>query len=167
MNIVLLNDDLKNTDPNKYWMPDKIITDIRTGDVKKTLYVNAWDPWSFIGNGHCNDNTMDGHWGCLSNMSMLGWGITNPHIKFMQINETDGSIIKTEPTSNIIRMRHALITQLSHLGSNNMLKTYPVEKGLVGGFRKSQKVKHSKSSNSSKKLSPTGKRKTSKTPKHT
>ena len=42
-----------------------------------TLFVNAWDPWSLIGNGNSMDNSLDGYWGRSSNMSVLGWTFTN------------------------------------------------------------------------------------------
>ena len=42
-----------------------------------TLYINAWDPWSIIGNGNAGDTSLDGYWGRNSNMSVLGWSMTN------------------------------------------------------------------------------------------
>ena len=46
------------------------------------LYVNAWDPWSIIGNGNERDNSLDGSYGRCSNMSVLGWSVTNTKIKY-------------------------------------------------------------------------------------
>lgn len=57
-------------------IPDVLETD----DLTKTMYVNAWDPWSLIGNGNECDNSLDGHWGRISNMAVLGWWATNPHM---------------------------------------------------------------------------------------
>lgn len=54
-------------------------------DYTKTLYVNAWDPWSIIGNGNENDSSLDGYWGRSSNMSVLGWAVTNPYMKYVGI----------------------------------------------------------------------------------
>lgn len=54
-----------------------------TADLENTVYVNAWDPWSLIGNGNDRDNSLDGYWGRCSNMSVLGWLKTNPSMKFM------------------------------------------------------------------------------------
>ena len=54
-------------------------------DVEHTLYVNAWDPWSLIGNGNQRDRSLDGYWGRNSNMAVLGWYITNPHITFVEV----------------------------------------------------------------------------------
>ena len=45
-----------------------------------TLYINAWDPWSIIGNGNAGDISLDGHWGRNSNMSVLGWSMTNSRL---------------------------------------------------------------------------------------
>ncbi len=50
-----------------------------------TLYVNAWDPWSLIGNGNSGDRSLDGAWGRCSNMSVLGWSLTNNKIKIIQV----------------------------------------------------------------------------------
>ena len=35
----------------------------RDKDIDRTLYVNAWDPWSMIGNGNARDNSLDGWYG--------------------------------------------------------------------------------------------------------
>ena len=42
-----------------------------------TLFINAWDPWSMIGNGNKADKSLDGYWGSVSNMAYLGWPFTN------------------------------------------------------------------------------------------
>ena len=56
-------------------IPDVLFTtDTNPAD---TLYINAWDPWSIIGNGNAGDDSLDGHWGINSNMSVLGWSMTN------------------------------------------------------------------------------------------
>ena len=44
------------------------------------LFINAWDPWSIIGNGNFADNSLDGYWGRSSNLSVLGWPMTNPEL---------------------------------------------------------------------------------------
>jgi hypothetical protein len=53
-----------------------------TQDLENTVYVNAWDPFSLIGNGNEMDNSLDGHWGRASNMAVLGWLPTNPLMGF-------------------------------------------------------------------------------------
>lgn len=52
-------------------------------DLWTTLWINAWDPWSLIGNGNEQDNSLDGSWGRISNMAILGWRFTNPSLKFV------------------------------------------------------------------------------------
>jgi len=58
-------------------IPESLFSD---KELSTTLYVNAWDPWSLIGNGNEHDGSLDGFWGRNSNMSVLGWGVTNPFI---------------------------------------------------------------------------------------
>ena len=57
-------------------------------DLEGTLYVNAWDPWSIIGNGNGRDGSLDGYWGRSSNMSVLGWSKTNNKLKYVGIKFT-------------------------------------------------------------------------------
>lgn len=64
------------------FIPDTLDTDV---DMEKTLYINAWDPWSMIGNGNDRDGSLDGHWGRCSNMAVLGWSLTNPSIKYRAV----------------------------------------------------------------------------------
>jgi len=67
---------------------DVFIPDIlysKDEDVDNTLYVNAWDPWSLIGNGNSRDRSLDGYWGRYSNMAVLGWSITNPQLTFVAV----------------------------------------------------------------------------------
>lgn len=65
------------------YIPDCLETH---NDIPNTMFVNAWDPWSLIGNGNGRDNSLDGHWGRVSNMAILGWLPTNPHMAFIPIN---------------------------------------------------------------------------------
>jgi O-acetyl-ADP-ribose deacetylase (regulator of RNase III) len=57
------------------FIPDVLFTTDTTPT--DTLYINAWDPWSIIGNGNAADDSLDGNWGRNSNMSVLGWSMTN------------------------------------------------------------------------------------------
>lgn len=45
------------------------------------MFVNDWDPWSFIGNGNFSDDTMGGHIGRTTALAVLGWPVTNPYLK--------------------------------------------------------------------------------------
>jgi hypothetical protein len=53
--------------------------------LRSTLYVNEWNPWSLIGNGNGKDKSLNGQWGRISNMSVLGWSATNPHLKYTAV----------------------------------------------------------------------------------
>ena len=53
---------------------------ISTGELDKTLLINAWDCWSSPGNGNRKDNSVDGHMGANTCIGYLGTGITNPHL---------------------------------------------------------------------------------------
>lgn len=64
------------------FIPDTLDTD---DDMEHTLYVNAWDPWSLIGNGNVRDSSLDGYWGRCTNMAVLGWSLTNPHIQYRAV----------------------------------------------------------------------------------
>jgi hypothetical protein len=49
--------------------------------IGRTLYVNAWDPWSIVGNGNESDRSLDGFWGRSTDMAMRCWPMANPNIK--------------------------------------------------------------------------------------
>lgn len=59
-----------------------MLTYLEDADLDTTMYVNAWDPWSLIGNGNERDGSLDGFWGRSSNMAVLGWLPTNPDMIF-------------------------------------------------------------------------------------
>jgi len=48
--------------------------------IKESLLVNAWDPWSMVGNGNNGDNSLDGFWGRCTAMAVLCWPLTNPYV---------------------------------------------------------------------------------------
>ena len=78
------------TTTEKFNQPDNHVPAIFFGLHKdtseRTLYVNAWDPWSIIGNGNSADGSLDGFFGRHSNMSVLGWSMTNPFMTFVECN---------------------------------------------------------------------------------
>lgn len=80
--IEVLGYDFKNKEFNGGYIPRMLDDD---SDVEHTLYVNAWDPWSIIGNGNNRDNSLDGYWGRCSNMAVLGWSETNPFLKYRAV----------------------------------------------------------------------------------
>jgi len=64
----------------------KIFLDRLAGDAKSSLsdslLVNAWDPWTFVGNGNSMDQSLDGKFGRNTPMAVLCSPWTNPFIKY-------------------------------------------------------------------------------------
>lgn len=50
-----------------------------------TLYQNAWDPHSFVGNGNFADNSLDGYMGRNTLMHFLCWPYTNQNIIYKKL----------------------------------------------------------------------------------
>ena len=48
------------------------------GGLANRLFVNAWDPHSFVGNANFTDASMDGYYGRCTAMALLCWPVTNP-----------------------------------------------------------------------------------------
>ena len=82
-NIEVLGYDFKKKQFNGGFIPN--IFEDSSEDIENTLYINAWDPYSIIGNGNNNDRSLDGYYGRSSNMSVLGWSITNPYLTYVYI----------------------------------------------------------------------------------
>lgn len=80
--IEVIGYDIENKDFNGGFIPHLLETD---DNIEHTLYVNAWDPWSLIGNGNERDRSLDGYWGRCSNMAVLGWSETNQEMAYMAI----------------------------------------------------------------------------------
>lgn len=74
-NIKLIDGNKKN-----YFIPDIFYNNKYKIDYSNTLFMNAWDPWSFVGNGNYMDNSLDGYYGRESNLALLCWPLTNPYI---------------------------------------------------------------------------------------
>lgn len=65
----------------EFVVPDSFST-ISQKEMGKTLYINAWDSWSMVGNGNEEDNSLDGFWGRSSALSALCWPLSNPYINY-------------------------------------------------------------------------------------
>tara|TARA_B110001450_G_scaffold222440_1_gene219012 strand:- start:144 stop:1067 length:924 start_codon:yes stop_codon:yes gene_type:complete len=52
---------------------------------ENTLYQNAWDPHSMVGNGNYGDNSLDGYFGRHTGIHFLCWPQTNPNIKYIKL----------------------------------------------------------------------------------
>lgn len=50
-------------------------------DTSRTLFINAWDPWSFAGNGNKGDNSLDGYIGRVTNIALSSWPCTNTYLQ--------------------------------------------------------------------------------------
>jgi len=61
------------------------------GRLPRALVVNAWDCWSFIGNGNFLDESLDGYIGRCTALAVLGWPKTNPYLT------QDGNMVKVTP----------------------------------------------------------------------
>jgi len=75
--IKIYNDNIVNINKNIY---DIIV---KSNNLDNILFVNAWDPYSLVGNGNNMDDSLDGYLGRISAMSILCWSITNPFIKYI------------------------------------------------------------------------------------
>lgn len=54
--------------------------------VNRTLFINAWDPWSLVGNGNAMDYSVDGMYGRQSALSLLCWPVTNHNIQYQRVD---------------------------------------------------------------------------------
>ena len=52
-------------------------------NLNNKLFINAWDPWSALGNGNSSDNSADGFWGRSTAISLIGWPLSNPKIRYV------------------------------------------------------------------------------------
>lgn len=80
-------------------VPDEIPALAKKGDASKLLFVNAWDPVSLVGNGNCDDRSLDGAFGCYSAMGVLCWPVTNPHMMEVRVPDSD------VPSSSALQIR--------------------------------------------------------------
>ncbi|KAI9012420.1 hypothetical protein DFJ74DRAFT_683826 [Hyaloraphidium curvatum] len=69
------------------WIPN-VLEALDDVTLERTLWVNAWDPWSLIGNGNAGDGSLDGYWGRCSNLAILGWPCTNPHVRYVAVDDS-------------------------------------------------------------------------------
>lgn len=65
---------------------DKMLRPDNRQIMRESLLVNAWDPWSMVGNGNNRDDSLDGKMGRLSAMAVLCWTHTNPDMKFVPVD---------------------------------------------------------------------------------
>lgn len=65
---------------------DQLLSSYSTSNLKSTLFVNAWDPFSMVGNGNAGDNSLDGYFGRLTAMSVLCWPLFNKYIMYKSVS---------------------------------------------------------------------------------
>lgn len=82
-------------EPVKAEFPEIVVEDLRAifdnvfahEDVlQNSLLVNAWDPWSMVGNGNGRDDSLDGMYGRFSAMAVLCWPKTNPYLQYEAVD---------------------------------------------------------------------------------
>ena len=72
--------------------------------LQNCLFVNAWDPHSFVGNGNLADHSLDGWYGRFTAMAVLAWPGTNPYLwrdsHFIDSTPVEGSSEETRASRN-------------------------------------------------------------------
>mmetsp|Transcript_18629 Transcript_18629/g.41890 ORF Transcript_18629/g.41890 Transcript_18629/m.41890 type:complete len:482 (+) Transcript_18629:92-1537(+) len=63
---------------------DRLFTDWKPF-LGESLLVNAWDPWSMVGNGNAGDESLDGRFGRCTAMGVLCWPGTNPFLRYESV----------------------------------------------------------------------------------
>lgn len=64
---------------------DLLIDSYEQKDLESILFVNAWDPFSIVGNGNAGDNSLDGFFGRVTAMSVLCWPKYNKNISYTSL----------------------------------------------------------------------------------
>jgi hypothetical protein len=59
-----------------------LLDNLKQTELDETLIINAWDPFSMVGNGNAGDISLDGYIGRISAIGVLSWPITNPQIQW-------------------------------------------------------------------------------------
>ena len=76
----------------------------------KCLFVNAWDPHSFIGNGNAMDPSLDGYYGRHTAMALLGWPGTNRLLfeqsHYIARNDQKEQLLRVFVTTRDSTLRH-------------------------------------------------------------
>jgi len=59
-----------------------LLDNLKQSELDETLIINAWDPFSMVGNGNAGDISLDGYIGRISAVGVLCWPITNQQIQW-------------------------------------------------------------------------------------
>lgn len=71
-------------------MPDFVFSNEGRPLLANSLFVNAWDPWSMVGNGNEADNSLDGVFGRNTAMALLCWPKSNPQMRWESVLPAGG-----------------------------------------------------------------------------
>jgi len=66
-------------------IPDWVFSEEGQRLLEDSLLMNAWDPWSMVGNGNAADNSLDGFWGRCTAMAVLCWPKTNTQMQWESV----------------------------------------------------------------------------------
>jgi hypothetical protein len=66
-------------------IPDDAVRGELNEHLSESLVINAWDPWSMVGNGNAADRSLDGFFGRCTAMAVLSWPPLNPFLKYEAI----------------------------------------------------------------------------------
>jgi hypothetical protein len=90
-------------------------------DLNKTLFVNAWDPWSIAGNGNSMDNSLDGHMGRNSMIAVLTWPLTNLILTKTTLIKVESVVGGANVTFKDTELHTIQINILKHLDPKTVL----------------------------------------------
>lgn len=83
--------DIEVRDLREIFDQDKMIKPENQALLQESLLVNAWDPWSMVGNGNSRDDSLDGKMGRTTAMAVLCWPVTNPDLKYIPVDMPQGT----------------------------------------------------------------------------
>lgn len=76
-------------------IPDFVHSSEMLAVLNDCLLVNAWDPFSMVGNGNALDASLDGCFGACTAMAVLCWPITNPCMTYRAVAEPTAAVPTT------------------------------------------------------------------------
>lgn len=78
-----------------------------------SLLVNTCGPWSFVGNGHASDDSLDGLFGRSTALSLLCSPWTNPRLRYEGVDSVDGSLIRGRACAKEKMMSYSRTLEMS------------------------------------------------------
>ena len=71
---------------NGWYFPNVVFGPLKDS-LETTLFVNAWDPYSIVGNGNAGDQSLDGFFGRSTAMGLMSWPGTNPCMSYRAVDQ--------------------------------------------------------------------------------